>query len=394
MAKFEIVTEDLLSAADNIKSIEGIVSDYGTIVGNYDCDTEGEDFPFRFVRDKIAGALVKISLRMMGGADVLRMVVEEHDEIQKLKFNNDSDYKSGKSTDSSPPKKIDDADNNSDDNESDTSSDFETTGYSGATSDFKTTSDSGTNVVVATLTGAMGPIGEGLASYAEYGLQQVKDIAASEAADENSSTDGSSKGRTGSKKTHKKSSSDKKASSEKNASSVKQTKTTEKEYTGEENELNKINVEEKKEPGDVTETFKPYEINDFNEVSYAYVKEDILTDESKILINNSEYDTTGYLRMNDRYVIACDEDLAKVGDVITFTNSEGVTTECVVGINTFSDEYSSSVHFLVDKNNWRNVSTSTDNILSGSVRIENIGNFATLNNSETDINNNSSSEVE
>ena len=81
--------------------------------------------------------------------------------------------------------------------------------------------------------------------------------------------------------------------------------------------------------------------------------------------------------IEDKYVIACDTSVGKVGDVIQFTGSNGDVTNCVVGINTISEEYKTTINFLVDRNNWTTQTplSNIESILTNSTKIENIGSY-------------------
>lgn len=116
-------------------------------------------------------------------------------------------------------------------------------------------------------------------------------------------------------------------------------------------------------------------------VGYAYADEDNLDDDSKELFKDKEfeYDEDGYAKIGDRYVIACDESVGNIGDVVRFTQKEGDPIECVIGVNTHSDKYKGTVNFLVDKKAEKIVATdTTKNLIDNTTKVENMGDLETV----------------
>ena len=121
-------------------------------------------------------------------------------------------------------------------------------------------------------------------------------------------------------------------------------------------------------------------------VGYATPNDDTLNEDSKRMLNTGKLTyKNGYAVIDGRYVVSCDSSYGKVGDVIRFTKYDGSVVECVIGINTFSDKYKSSLNFIVDGNNPpTSKSDFFDKIIVNSSNIENVstanGSFNSSNN--------------
>ena len=131
------------------------------------------------------------------------------------------------------------------------------------------------------------------------------------------------------------------------------------------------------------EELKTVEVeNKFTKVGYAYPDKENLSDESKKVFDDSEfdYDDDGYARIGERYVIAADESVGKVGDVVKFTQKDGTVVETVIGINTTSDKYKDNINFIVssDKANDFKSTDLTKTLLENNDKIENCGNYKLL----------------
>lgn len=82
--------------------------------------------------------------------------------------------------------------------------------------------------------------------------------------------------------------------------------------------------EDEDKPTDVTDKVK--------EVDTTTVDLENMTEEEKnLILQNMEYDSLGYAKIDNRYVISCDKSFAEVGDVITITRADGTHVDCVVG---------------------------------------------------------------
>ena len=116
-----------------------------------------------------------------------------------------------------------------------------------------------------------------------------------------------------------------------------------------------------------------------DDVSYAVPKQEQLSNESKEIFNNDvHYDDSGYSKIGDRYVIAADSSLGKVGDVIKFTDSTGKTTECVIGVNTVTSSNKNKMYFLVDEDKTSVNPIKIDTDITSS-KAENLGNYKNIN---------------
>lgn len=114
-----------------------------------------------------------------------------------------------------------------------------------------------------------------------------------------------------------------------------------------------------------------------DDISYAAPKAEQLSEESRKIINNEASSSdNGYTMIEDRYVIATDPSVGKVGDVIKFTTSDNKTIECVIGVNTVTDTNKNKMFFLVDEN--KGSVTPFDgasSFMEKSTKIENMGNY-------------------
>ena len=130
-------------------------------------------------------------------------------------------------------------------------------------------------------------------------------------------------------------------------------------------------------------------LNDkFSSVAYAAPNENSLNDDAKKFLNNGNLTyKDGYAMIDGRYVISCDSSYGKVGDIIRFTKNDGSVVECVIGVNTSSDKYKSTLNFIVDKDNPPASRTEFfEKIVENSSKIENIGNVNSNSNSSVSTN--------
>ena len=130
-------------------------------------------------------------------------------------------------------------------------------------------------------------------------------------------------------------------------------------------------------------------LNDkFSSVAYAAPNENSLNDDAKKFLNNGNLTyKDSYAMIDGRYVISCDSSYGKVGDIIRFTKKDGNVVECVIGVNTSSDKYKSTLNFIVDKDNPPASRTEFfEKIVENSSKIENIGNVNSNNNSSVSTN--------
>lgn len=121
----------------------------------------------------------------------------------------------------------------------------------------------------------------------------------------------------------------------------------------------------------------------FLSVAYAAPNGKSLNEDAKKFLNDSNLlYKGGYAMVDGRYVISCDSSYGKVGDIIRFTKNDGSIVECVIGVNTSSEKYKSTLNFIVDKNNPpTSKSEFFEKIVENSSKIENIGNVSSNTNS-------------
>ncbi|MBR2678862.1 MAG: hypothetical protein IKE63_05545 [Bacilli bacterium] len=142
----------------------------------------------------------------------------------------------------------------------------------------------------------------------------------------------------------------------------------EKKKKNEEEELqNKLKIIEE---NDDKKEYKP----NIKSVSYAIVNKDKTTAESKKVLDKvTTTDANGYMMIGNRYVIACDESIGKVGDVIRFTSSDNKVVECVVAITTVAAANTGKVFVLVDdKQTEIKAADFADTIVGKGTKIENL----------------------
>ena len=139
-------------------------------------------------------------------------------------------------------------------------------------------------------------------------------------------------------------------------------------------------LDNQKVTGDVTSTLLN---GKFSSVAYAAPNEESLNKDAKKFLNDdSLIYKDGYAMINGRYVISCDSSYGKIGDIIQFTKNDGSVVECIIGVNTLSEKYKSTINFIVDKDNPPACKTEFfEKIVDNSSKIENIGNVNSNTNS-------------
>lgn len=127
--------------------------------------------------------------------------------------------------------------------------------------------------------------------------------------------------------------------------------------------------------------------SNINKMSYANVNSNNLTKSANKVIEASE-NTEGYLKINGRYVVACDSNTGNVGDVLRFTSSDGKVVECVVGVNTVTKDNQNKMFLLVDDKNKNTKAVDFSNLITDkNTTITTIGNYKDNNlTNETTVN--------
>jgi hypothetical protein len=125
-----------------------------------------------------------------------------------------------------------------------------------------------------------------------------------------------------------------------------------------------------------TATTQTEEIKDEDkpkEVGFEVVDKDKLDKKSKKIFEDKDFKyKDGYAMIGDRYVIACDSSLAKVGDILRFTQKDGTVIECIVGIVTTDAALKNKISFIVeDKGKFKEKAELKD-ILKNNKKIEKI----------------------
>lgn len=118
------------------------------------------------------------------------------------------------------------------------------------------------------------------------------------------------------------------------------------------------------------------EKSQFKAVSYAKYDTKKLSKESKEVLDGKTVTENGYLKIDNRYVVACDPSIAKVGSIFRFTGSDGKTVECVVGINTVKPEYKDKFFLIVGDKSFKPVDFA-GTITAKDTKVESLGNVLT-----------------
>lgn len=112
-------------------------------------------------------------------------------------------------------------------------------------------------------------------------------------------------------------------------------------------------------------------------VDFVCIEQDKMSDDTKKIFssNDFKYDDNGYARLKDRYVIACDSSMGKVGDLLKFTQKDGTVIECVVGAVTSSDDMKNKLNFIIKDNSLSKAKEAgiAKNILKNNEKINNSG---------------------
>ena len=95
------------------------------------------------------------------------------------------------------------------------------------------------------------------------------------------------------------------------------------------------------------------------EVNQVTVDVDKLDPANKTkFITGMTYNEHGYATYDNKYVIVCDDSLAKIGDNLVFTQPDGTKVDCIVGaVVDYSEDYQGTVSFIVNES-WNAQSTS------------------------------------
>ena len=123
------------------------------------------------------------------------------------------------------------------------------------------------------------------------------------------------------------------------------------------------------EPTDITDKIK--------EIEYSAIDLDKAEEDTKSLFENKDFKyVDGYAMVGENYLIACDESVGKVGDVIKFTLSDGTAVTCIVAANTTDATDKENISFIIEKDKLEEAKKKEiiKKLLSKSTKIENLGN--------------------
>lgn len=326
MAKFLLETDKVSSASDAISKVESKVTDVASNVSGWDTSNE-DGFNFDGAKNIISSNIDAIASKIKNTALALNMIVESHTELQNtLRL----DAKA-----QSPQETTDDTATNTND-----------TGYvpSGGTTGGYTTSG-GTG---GSRSGGYSP---SPSSKPKPRLAPVVPVAPNvKEKEEREKVEEE-------KKTQQTVQPDNQPTTDNSQETTPET-TPEKEVVPEETTAEEARVDD---------------------ISYAVPKQEQLSEESKELFNNDvSYDDSGYSKIDDRYVIAADPSLGRVGDVVKFTDNNGNTAEYIIGVNTVTETNKNKMYFLVEENK-TSVSPLNVNVDITSSKAENLGNYKNVN---------------
>ena len=124
---------------------------------------------------------------------------------------------------------------------------------------------------------------------------------------------------------------------------------------------------------EITQTEEIKDEDKPKEVGFEVIDKDKLDEKSKKIFESKDFKyKDGYAMIGNRYVIACDASLAKVGDILRFTQEDGTVIECIVGVVTTSSALKNKMSFIVeDKGKFKEKDELKD-ILKNNKKIEKI----------------------
>ena len=107
---------------------------------------------------------------------------------------------------------------------------------------------------------------------------------------------------------------------------------------------------------------------------------DKATEETKALFKdkNFKYDKDGFARLGEYYLIECDSSVAKVGEVIKFTLSDGTAVSCIVAANTKDVKDKEKIKFIMEKDKMSKAKETEiiKKLLTTAQKIENMGPYS------------------
>ena len=145
--------------------------------------------------------------------------------------------------------------------------------------------------------------------------------------------------------------------------------------------INKPKEEKKKEEQTKEkEDKKVVTVNaNLSKVGYACVDFSKLSEESKKVMEdgNLKYDKNGYAKIKNRYIVAVDSSIGKVGDVLRFTQKDGTIIEAIIGVATINQNNKNNISFIVSSYQQSNFVASdfSKKLLENNEKIENYGNY-------------------
>ena len=111
-------------------------------------------------------------------------------------------------------------------------------------------------------------------------------------------------------------------------------------------------------------------------VGYASVGKDLDAESKKLFSSKAFSYDKGYGKLGNCFVIACDASIAKVNQLLKFTQKDGTVVYGVVGVNTQEKKNANKLHFIVDPNDSSlKKSIVCDTLISNNKKIEDCGNI-------------------
>ena len=120
------------------------------------------------------------------------------------------------------------------------------------------------------------------------------------------------------------------------------------------------------------------------DLGYDIVDKEKLDEKSKKIFEDKDFKyKDGYAMLGERFIIICDSSLAKVGDILKFTQNDGTVIECVVGLVTTSTELKKKISFVVEKKDDYKEKEEIKNLLKNNKKLEKISKTDTSTSSES-----------
>ena len=112
------------------------------------------------------------------------------------------------------------------------------------------------------------------------------------------------------------------------------------------------------------------------ELDYDAISLDDADENTKYLFKHEKFKyKDGYAMIDDYYLIACGDEVGKIGDIITITKKDGTTVKCLVAANLKDEKDKNKVVFIVNKDQLKAIKEKDDfkDLLKDATKIEKFG---------------------